>query len=173
MADIDINVTRQTAVINIGGITTANAADVQVTDSGNLYGLGTPISVQQLADQVASLLALKAGGTVDNFSAIRYRTPIVALTPSDEIIWDASEGSLATLTIDQETNIGLTNEGVNSTFLTLIVTQDATGGHTLDFDQLEAVVLTDAVTTGANSVTVYSLVWSGSIYYGTGLTVVA
>lgn len=177
MADVDITVSRQAAVINIGGISSSSAADVSVTDSGNLYGLGTPITVQQLADQVASLIALKAGGTVDNFTAIRYTATPVELSvtasgPGFAVNWDLADGAFAYVTLDNDAGLTITG---SASFITLIVLQDGTGGHTLTLQPPALNVITDNVTTGANSKTVYNLVYDpfNGNWLGTGLTVVA
>lgn len=150
--------TASSGVLNVGGLTTAEiAAGTLVTDSETITSndnnttIPTSAAVKNYADSETATLTNKTLGAVTLSGAVTggdqtisaavlkdYNETTQVVTSQTELAIDLANGNTGTLTIDTAVDdIDFTNVPTSgiSTF-TLVVTQDGTGGRTMDIDAI-------------------------------------
>lgn len=116
------------------GVNAAGAAGEYKT----LNGTANQVVVNHAANSITLSLPQSIGPTsavtFGSVTAISHRTTVAVLTPAASLTWDMSNGSHATITLDQASSLANpTNMPSAGTIVVLKVVQDAVGGRTLSF----------------------------------------
>ena len=139
--------------------------EVQTT----IDGFGSAAQSEESDFATAAQGALAATALQPSLSGVVVSQPAVSLTPLlGTIAWTGTEGNLYEATLVENSTLENASSPIAWTVYQFVLTQDATGGRTLalgsNFRQADGVAPIDLSSAPANSVTVITALYTGSIY---------
>jgi hypothetical protein len=160
-----------------------NAGNVGTSIILNATGTGTDGYLNGVIDLVANTtfannftansitstgnLSITGVANIGNLQLNKFQETVYAIgTTSGTITPDLNNGSIQTMTLNGNITLNSLGNAVAGRSMTLIITQDGTGNHTLTSSMLFAGGI-KTLSTGANAIDVVSVFYTGSSYYAT------